>query len=171
MSCNIYVVFDYFLLINSLQNKSVTEAMTKEVFNETQVNGFVILGLSDSRELKVPLFLLFLFVWLITVLSNLVIITLICLDIHLQKPMYFFLCNMSFLDICYTTVTAPKLLHDIISDDQNVSFIGCMTQLFFFNSFGSMEYMLLTSMAYDRSHGRLAGWMTAPPIKGAWQSR
>ncbi|XP_063289842.1 olfactory receptor 5AP2-like [Pelobates fuscus] len=124
--------------------------MTKKVSNESQVTEFLILGLSDSLELKVPLFLLFLLIYLITMLSNFVIITLICLDSHLQKPMYFFLCNMSFLDIFYTTVTTPNLLYNIISGDQRISFKGCMTQLFFFNSFGSMEYMLLTAMAYDR---------------------
>ncbi|KAM8924691.1 olfactory receptor 5AP2-like [Pelodytes ibericus] len=124
--------------------------MAHKVSNESSTSDFLILGLSDSDDVKTPLFFLFLIIYLITMLSNVLIIALISMVRSLQKPMYFFLCNMSFLDIFYTTTTTPKLLHNIISGDKGISFRGCMIQLFFFNSFGSMEYMLLTTMAYDR---------------------
>ncbi|KAM4702768.1 olfactory receptor 5AP2-like [Rhinophrynus dorsalis] len=124
--------------------------MAEFVTYGNNVTDFLILGFSYSQGLKVPLCLLFLSIYLITILCNFMIIILVCIDRSLQKPMYFFLCNMSFLDIFYTSVTAPNLLHNIITDNKTISFKGCMTQLFFFNSFGSMEYMLLTSMAYDR---------------------
>ncbi|KAG8549687.1 hypothetical protein GDO81_020134, partial [Engystomops pustulosus] len=109
-----------------------------------------MLGFTKDQDLKVLLFLLFLVIYLFTVLSNFIIISLIFMDSHLQKPMYFFICNMSVIDICYPTVTTPSLLQLALKGIKKISFHGCMTQLFFFNSFGSMEYMLLTSMAYDR---------------------
>nr|DBA15135.1 TPA: hypothetical protein GDO54_004387 [Pyxicephalus adspersus] len=111
---------------------------------------FIILGFADHQDMKVPLFLLFLVMYLLTVISNLIIITLVCLDNHLQKPMYFFICNMSFIDMLYSSVTVPNMLKNIITNNKSISFQGCMSQLFFFNSLGSLEYMLLTSMAYDR---------------------
>ncbi|KAG8430310.1 hypothetical protein GDO86_018007 [Hymenochirus boettgeri] len=118
--------------------------------NGSCVTEFLILGFSHSPNQKVPLFLIFLLIYLFTVLSNLVIIVLICLDRKLHKPMYFFLCNMSVLDISYTSVTSPNFLHIILSENKRISFRACMAQLFLFNSLGSVEYMLLTSMAYDR---------------------
>ncbi|KAG8435728.1 hypothetical protein GDO86_013610 [Hymenochirus boettgeri] len=124
--------------------------MTGNFPNKSYISEFLILGFSDSSEQKVPLFLLFLFIYLFTVLSNLVIIVLICLDRNLQKPMYFFLRNMSVLDISYTSVTAPNFLNMIITENKRVSFRSCMAQLFLFNYLGTVEYMLLTSMAYDR---------------------
>lgn len=126
------------------------DTMTVTPFNMTTAREFIILGFADSQEFKAPLFLLFLAMYLLTVLSNLIIIALVCLDSHLQKPMYFFICNMSLIDMLYSSVTVPNLLQNIITNDKKISFQGCMSQLFFFNSLGSLEYMLLTSMAYDR---------------------
>ncbi|KAM5141293.1 olfactory receptor 6N1-like [Mantella aurantiaca] len=111
---------------------------------------FIILGFANSQELGISLFLPFLAMYLLIVLSNLLIIILVCLDSKLQKPMYFFICNMSFIDMSYSSVTVPNLLQNIITNNKKISFQGCMSQLFFFNSLGSLEYMLLTSMAYDR---------------------
>ncbi|KAM4034401.1 olfactory receptor 8U1-like [Anomaloglossus baeobatrachus] len=119
-------------------------------FNRSNRNEFILLGFSNIQELSIPLFLLFLVIYLFTMVSNFSIIGLISIDTHLQKPMYFFICNMSLIDICYSTVTTPNLLQLVLKGIKRISFQGCMTQLFFFNSFGSMEYMLLTSMAYDR---------------------
>ncbi|KAE8589840.1 hypothetical protein XENTR_v10017763 [Xenopus tropicalis] len=118
--------------------------------NGSSFTEFLILGFSPSEKQKVPLFLLFLLIYLFTVISNTLIIALISLNSNLHKPMYFFLCNMSFLDIFFTSVTAPTLLHMQLSEDKRISFRACMTQLYFYDSFGAMEYMMLTAMAYDR---------------------
>ncbi|XP_031761635.1 olfactory receptor 1019-like [Xenopus tropicalis] len=118
--------------------------------NHSRADGFLILGFSDSPELQGPLFFIFLLIYLMTVWGNLLIISLVFTDVYLQKPMYFFLCNMSFLDISYSSVTAPYLLHIFSTGDNNIPFKMCMVQLYFFNSFASMEYLLLTTMAYDR---------------------
>ncbi|OCT71425.1 hypothetical protein XELAEV_18034405mg [Xenopus laevis] len=124
--------------------------MLEIVPNESSFTEFLILGFSHSEKEKVPLFLLFLLIYIITVISNTLIIILISLDSNLHKPMYFFLCNMSFLDIFFTSVTAPTLLHMQLSEDKRISFRACMAQLYLFNSFGLMEYIILTAMAYDR---------------------
>ncbi|KAE8589844.1 hypothetical protein XENTR_v10017767 [Xenopus tropicalis] len=118
--------------------------------HNSSADGFLIMGFSDSPELRGPLFLIFLLIYLVTLLGNLIIITLISTNAHLQKPMYFFLCNLSCLDISYSSVTAPYLLHIFSTGDNNISFTMCMVQLYFFSSLATMEYMLLTTMAYDR---------------------
>ncbi|OCT71423.1 hypothetical protein XELAEV_18034403mg [Xenopus laevis] len=124
--------------------------MSKIVPNESSFTEFLILGFSHSEKEKVPLFLLFLLIYLFTVLSNIGIIGLISLDSNLHKPMYFFLCNMSFQDIFFTSVTAPNLLILELSEEKKIPFRACMTQLYLFNSFCGVEYMMLTAMAYDR---------------------
>eukprot|EP00079_Xenopus_tropicalis_P013467 XP_002941950.2 PREDICTED: olfactory receptor 1019-like [Xenopus tropicalis] len=118
--------------------------------NKSGATGFLIVGFSDSPELQGPLFLFFLLIYLVTVWGNLLLISLISTDSHLQKPMYFFLCNLSCLDISYSSVTAPYLLHIFSTGDNNISFTMCMVQLYFFSSLATMEYLLLTTMAYDR---------------------
>ncbi|XP_029435764.1 olfactory receptor 5B21-like [Rhinatrema bivittatum] len=118
--------------------------------NMTMVTEFIILGLSDNPQLQVPLFLVFLLIYLITLLGNLVIITLTCADARLHTPMYFFLSNLSFTDISYTSVIVPKLLRILLSGDKTISYAGCLLQLYFFISSGSAEAFLLTAMAYDR---------------------
>uniref|UniRef100_L7N3P1 Olfactory receptor n=1 Tax=Xenopus tropicalis TaxID=8364 RepID=L7N3P1_XENTR len=112
--------------------------------------GFLIVGFSDSPELQGPLFLFFLLIYLVTVWGNLLLISLISTDSHLQKPMYFFLCNLSCLDISYGSLTSPYLLHIFSTGKNNISFMMCMVQLYFFSSFTVIEYLLLTTMAYDR---------------------
>ncbi|KAG8430309.1 hypothetical protein GDO86_018006 [Hymenochirus boettgeri] len=124
--------------------------MAEFATNESYITEFVILGFSNSLEQKVPLFLIFLLIYLFTLVSNLLIITLIFLHRNLHTPMYFFLCNLSFLDIFLTSVTAPNLLHNIISKNKRISFSACIAQLFLFNILTTVEYMLLTSMSYDR---------------------
>ncbi|KAG8429116.1 hypothetical protein GDO86_018278 [Hymenochirus boettgeri] len=93
---------------------------------------------------------MFLFIYLFTVMGNLLIIVLFSSDSRLKRPMYFFLCNMSFLDISYSSVTVPYLLHVLITGNKYIQFRMCMVQLYFFNSFAAMEFLLLTTMAYDR---------------------
>ncbi|XP_031761634.1 olfactory receptor 1019-like [Xenopus tropicalis] len=118
--------------------------------NKSGATGFLIVGFSDSPELQGPLFLFFLIIYLVTVWGNLLIVSLISTDSLLQTPMYFFLCNLSCLDISYSSVTAPYLLHIFSTGNNNISFEKCMVQLYFFGSFTVTEYMLLTTMAYDR---------------------
>ncbi|XP_029435955.1 olfactory receptor 1019-like [Rhinatrema bivittatum] len=118
--------------------------------NNTRVTEFLILGFSAHSELHSLLFFGFLMLYLLTLMGNIVIIGVTCSNSHLHTPMYFFLSNLSFIDICYTSVTAPRLL-TIFSEHNNIiSFSACMTQLYFFMSFASTEYLLLTAMAYDR---------------------
>ncbi|NXN41860.1 OR2A5 protein, partial [Rhinoptilus africanus] len=111
---------------------------------------FLLLGFSSAYRAQVTLCLCFSLVYLMTVLGNLLIVTLVWLDAHLHSPMYFFLGHLSFLDICYSSVTLPKILGDSFSPQRTISFVGCITQIYFFLCFGGSECMLLAAMAYDR---------------------
>ncbi|XP_004646972.1 olfactory receptor 5A2 [Octodon degus] len=120
------------------------------VRNNTAVINFILLGFSEHPQMKTSLFVLFLVTYLLTFTWNLGLIVLIRIDSHLHTPMYFFLSNLSFLDICYVSSTAPKMLSDIITQQRAISFLGCATQYFFFCSMGLTECFLLAAMAYDR---------------------
>ncbi|XP_064891366.1 olfactory receptor 10A7 [Columba livia] len=111
---------------------------------------FLLLGFSSAYRAWVTLCLCFSLIYLVTVLGNLLILTLVWLDTHLHSPMYFFLGHLSFLDICYSSVTLPKILRDAFSPQKTISFVGCITQIYFFLCFGGSECMLLAAMAYDR---------------------
>ncbi|NXJ01262.1 OR2A5 protein, partial [Psophia crepitans] len=111
---------------------------------------FLLLGLSSAYSTQVTLCLCFSLVYVMTVLGNLLIVTLIWLDAHLHSPMYFFLGHLSFMDICYSSVTLPKILGDSFSPQKTISFVGCIMQIYFFLCFGGSECMLLAAMAYDR---------------------
>ncbi|KAM4707042.1 olfactory receptor 11L1-like [Discoglossus pictus] len=118
--------------------------------NQSGTDDFVILGLLSNKEPHMTLFFIFLLIFLVTLIGNLIIMTVVWLDRALQTPMYFFLTNLSFLEIWYTTTTVPKLLANLLTKSSNISFTGCMTQLFFFVTFGASECYLLLIMAYDR---------------------
>ncbi|XP_069324859.1 olfactory receptor 8B8-like [Eulemur rufifrons] len=118
--------------------------------NGSSVTEFILVGLTDQPGLQLPLFLLFLAMYMVTVLGNLGLVTLIGLNSHLHTPMYFFLFNLSFIDLCYSSVFTPKMLVNFISEKNIISYRGCMTQLFFFCFFAISETYVLTSMAYDR---------------------
>ncbi|XP_029435819.1 olfactory receptor 5B12-like [Rhinatrema bivittatum] len=118
--------------------------------NMTMVTEFIILGLSDNPQLQIPLFLVFLLIYVITLLGNLAIITVTCADPHLHTPMYFFLSNLSLTDICCTSTITPKLLRIFLSGDKTISYAGCFLQLYFFMGPTCVEIFLLTAMAYDR---------------------
>ncbi|KAM8955403.1 uncharacterized protein AAEQ78_008045 [Lycaon pictus] len=118
--------------------------------NASFVTEFILVGLTDLPDLQLPLFCLFLLMYVVTVLGNLGLITLIGLNSHLHTPMYFFLFNLSFIDFCYSSVFTPKMLTNFISKKNMISYRGCMTQLYFFCFFGISECYVLTSMAYDR---------------------
>uniref|UniRef100_A0A8C5M9E4 Olfactory receptor n=1 Tax=Leptobrachium leishanense TaxID=445787 RepID=A0A8C5M9E4_9ANUR len=118
--------------------------------NKSKNSEFTVQGLSDLPQLQLPLFVLFLVVYISIVLSNFTVFTCIILDSHLHSPMYIFLCHLSLLDISYTSTIVPKLLAMIFTQRNTMSFIECMIQLYFFMSFVAIEFLLLTAMAYDR---------------------
>ncbi|XP_024111554.1 olfactory receptor 143-like [Pongo abelii] len=120
------------------------------VENDSSVTEFILLGLTDQPELQLPLFFLFLVNYMTTMVGNLSLINLICLNSHLHTPMYFFLFNLSFIDLCYSFVFTPKMLMSFISERNIISFPGCITQLFFFCFFVHSECYVLTATAYDR---------------------
>ncbi|XP_007444641.1 olfactory receptor 5B21-like [Python bivittatus] len=118
--------------------------------NQTSVTEFLLMGFSIGQNNQTLLFVIGLFVYLLTLAGNLTIITLIRIDQHLQTPMYFLLGNLSFVEICCTSTIAPKMLLDLLSGDKTISYSGCALQLYFFGTFGSTECVLLSAMAYDR---------------------
>uniref|UniRef100_A0A4X2KWV0 Olfactory receptor n=1 Tax=Vombatus ursinus TaxID=29139 RepID=A0A4X2KWV0_VOMUR len=120
--------------------------------NQTWVTEFLLLGLSDDPQTQVLLFVLFLTVYVATVLGSLLLICLVLTDSQLHTPMYFFLANfnMSFLEVWYVSDIIPKMLSGFLFQQKNISFVGCMTQLYFFISLVCTECVLLASMAYDR---------------------
>ncbi|KAF4009695.1 hypothetical protein G4228_001068 [Cervus hanglu yarkandensis] len=118
--------------------------------NDSLVTEFILAGLTDCPELQQPLFYLFLMIYVVTVVGNLGLILLIGLNSHLHIPMYYFLFNLSFTDLCYSSVFTPKMLMNFVFRENTISYVGCMTQLFFFLFFVISECYMLTSMAYDR---------------------
>ncbi|XP_062952081.1 olfactory receptor 5A1 [Cynocephalus volans] len=121
-----------------------------KAWNSSSVTMFILLGFPDHPELQVLLFMTFLGIYLMTLAWNLVLIFLIREDIRLHTPMYFFLSNLSFIDICYSSTVAPKMLIDFFQKEKTISFTGCAAQFFFFVGMGLTECFLLTAMAYDR---------------------
>ncbi|XP_008825939.1 olfactory receptor 5D18-like [Nannospalax galili] len=111
---------------------------------------FILLGFSDYPELKVPLFLIFLTVYSITVVGNIGMILIIRINPKLHTPMYFFLRHLSFVDFCYSSTFVPKILVNLFANDRTISFSECIVQYFFFALFVVTESILLVAMAYDR---------------------
>uniref|UniRef100_A0A671EBA8 Olfactory receptor n=1 Tax=Rhinolophus ferrumequinum TaxID=59479 RepID=A0A671EBA8_RHIFE len=118
--------------------------------NQTSMSEFLLLGFSQDSEHQAILFGLFLSMFVVTVLGNLLIILAISSDSHLHTPMYFFLSNLSFADVSFTSTTIPKMLVNIQTQSKSISYAGCITQMYFFMVFGGMDTCLLTVMAYDR---------------------
>ncbi|KAM4641820.1 olfactory receptor 2AP1-like [Discoglossus pictus] len=118
--------------------------------NLTTVTYFIIKGISDVPELQVPIFLLILLIYLLTLGGNMTILLVVYLDTQLHTPMYFFLGNLSFLDMTSSTVTLHSTIVVFITGDNTVSFLGCMTQLLLFLYMTTNELLLLTAMSYDR---------------------
>ncbi|XP_028715329.1 olfactory receptor 145-like [Peromyscus leucopus] len=117
--------------------------------NDSSVKEFILLGLTQEPELQLPLFFLFLGIYVVSMVGNLGLIILIILNPHLHTPMYYFLFNLAFTDLCYSSVITPKMLVSFVK--QNIiSHAECMTQLFFFCFFVIDECYILTAMAYDR---------------------
>ncbi|XP_005402605.1 PREDICTED: olfactory receptor-like protein DTMT [Chinchilla lanigera] len=118
--------------------------------NQTILSEFLLLGLPIQPEHQHLFYALFLAMYLITILGNSIIIFLIQLDSHLHTPMYFFLRNLSFSDLCFSSVTIPKLLQNMQRQIPSIPYEGCLTQMYFFLFFGDLESFLLVAMAYDR---------------------
>ncbi|XP_057565884.1 olfactory receptor 7C1-like [Hippopotamus amphibius kiboko] len=121
-----------------------------EAGNQTSVLEFLLQGFSQDSEQQPILFGLFLSVFVVTVLGNLLIVLTISYDPHLHTPMYYFLSNLSLADICFTSTTVPKMLVSIQTQSKSITYAGCITQVYFFLVFGGMDTFLLTVMAYDR---------------------
>ncbi|XP_019648785.2 olfactory receptor-like protein OLF4 [Ailuropoda melanoleuca] len=118
--------------------------------NNTGISVFQLLGFSEDPELQPLIFGLFLSMYLITVFGNLLLILAVSSDSHLHTPMYFFLANLSFADICFTSTTVPKMLWNIQTQSKVISYEGCLSQMHFFMLFAGLDVFLLTVMAYDR---------------------
>ncbi|NP_001375806.1 olfactory receptor 4D1 [Canis lupus baileyi] len=121
-----------------------------EAQNITQVFQFVLLGFSQTQELQKFLFLVFLFVYVTTIVGNILIIVTVTSDSRLHTPMYFLLRNLAVIDLCYSTVTSPKMLVDFFHEVRTISYQGCMAQIFFFHLLGGGTVFFLSVMAYDR---------------------
>ncbi|XP_008591277.1 PREDICTED: olfactory receptor 5A1-like [Galeopterus variegatus] len=118
--------------------------------NHTSVDMFILLGLSDEKELQLILFPVFLVIYLVTLIWNLGLIILIKIYSNLHTPMYFFLSSLSFIDLCYSSSISPRMLSDLLQAEKTISFMACATQLFVVAWMGLAECCLLASMAYDR---------------------
>ncbi|KAG3280476.1 olfactory receptor 7G2-like [Ictidomys tridecemlineatus] len=121
-----------------------------EARNQTAVSEFLLLGLTEDPDLQPILFVLFLSMYLVTILGNLLIILAISSDPHLHTPMYFFLANLSLTDICLSSSTIPKMLVNILTQNKSITYTACLTQVCFVLVFGGLENCLLAVMAYDR---------------------
>lgn len=118
--------------------------------NHSSVTEFILEGLTDQPGLQLPLFFLFLLIYMVSIVSNLGLVILIRISSQLHMPMYYFLSNLSFIDLCYSSVIIPKMLVNFMSEKNFTSFPECMVQLFFFCFFGINDSYMLTAMAYDR---------------------
>ncbi|XP_028714791.1 olfactory receptor 7A17-like [Peromyscus leucopus] len=118
--------------------------------NDSQILHFLLLGISKNPKLQPFLFVLFLAMYLVTMLGNLLIILATILGPHLHTPMYFFLSNLSFVDVCFTSTTVPKMLVNIHTQSNVITYRNCIAQMHFFILFSGLEIFLLTLMAYDR---------------------
>ncbi|XP_028372791.1 olfactory receptor 5M11 [Phyllostomus discolor] len=120
------------------------------ITNNSEITEFILLGLTGRPELQSLLFVLFLVVYLVTLLGNLGMIVLIRLDSRLHTPMYFFLTNLAFVDLCYTSNATPQMLTNFLSEKKTISFAGCFTQCYIFIALLLTEFYMLAAMAYDR---------------------
>lgn len=118
--------------------------------NQTSTFEFLLWGLSEQLQQQHILFLIFLWMYLVTVVGNLLIVLAISTDVRLHTPMYFFLASLSCDDILLVSTIVPKALVNIHTQSRTISYAGCLVQLYFFLTFGDMDIFLLATMAYDR---------------------
>ncbi|KAK1335815.1 hypothetical protein QTO34_003610 [Cnephaeus nilssonii] len=138
------------IFVHVFKLTSMSKLKLTSMENSTEATTFILLGLTDDPKLQVPLLLVFLFIYLITLVGNWGIMVIIHSDSHLHTPMYFFLSNLSFVDLVYSSAVAPKVVAALQSGNKVISYNGCAAQLFLFVSFATVEAYLLASMAYDR---------------------
>ncbi|XP_067421768.1 olfactory receptor 11L1-like [Emydura macquarii macquarii] len=122
----------------------------RERGNETAVTQFIFLGFGNIPQLQILLFLLFLMIYIVTMIGNILIVVLVVTDQQLHTPMYFFLGNLSFLETGYTSTTLPRLLANLLTGDRTISVHGCIAQFYFASFFAATECYLLAVMSYDR---------------------
>ncbi|XP_039353431.1 olfactory receptor 6N1-like [Mauremys reevesii] len=118
--------------------------------NRTVVTEFIFQRFTSLPQFQILLFVLFLIIYLLSLMGNVLIILVILVDSHLHTAMYFFLCNLSLVEVWYSTVTVPKMLASFLAEQSTISASGCIAQYYFFFSFAATELFLLTVMAYDR---------------------
>ncbi|XP_006877586.1 PREDICTED: olfactory receptor 6M1-like [Chrysochloris asiatica] len=118
--------------------------------NKTRVTEFILLGFQNEKEVEILLFVAFLFMYIISLIGNTMIIILVCVDYRLHSPMYFFVANLSFLEVTITSTVVPKMLANTFSLTKAISFVGCLTQSFFYFLLGSTEFFILAVMSFDR---------------------
>ncbi|XP_039357874.1 olfactory receptor 5A1-like [Mauremys reevesii] len=145
--------------------------------NHTTLTEFILLGLSSDTQLQIFLFSVFLVIYLITLGGNIVIMVVIRADSHLHTPMYFFLFHLSFVDICYSSVTVPNALRNFLAVHKTISVNGCIAQMFFILLSGAAESFILSAMAYDRYAAicdplrymeRMSKGICVQLVSGAW---
>ena len=120
------------------------------MLNQTSVTEFLLLPVTDIQVLQPVLFVVFLAIYIVNVAGNGAILMVVISDPRLHSPMYFFLGNLACIDICFSTVSLPKMLENLLSTHKAISFLGCISQLHFFHFLGSTESMLLAVMGFDR---------------------
>ncbi|XP_034992829.1 olfactory receptor 6C75-like [Zootoca vivipara] len=142
-----------------------------------QVTEFILIGFQLPRQWELFLFVVLLLVFLLTVAGNITIITLVCLDKRLQTPMYFFLCNLSLIEVFFVTSIIPKMLVNMVSLNKAISYSGCVAQCYFYFSFGGSEAILIAVMAFDRYVAIckplrysiiMNGWLCTDLVLGCW---
>ncbi|XP_055463517.1 olfactory receptor 8S1-like [Psammomys obesus] len=145
--------------------------------NLSAVSEFILLGLSDDAELQAALFVVFLVVYVLTLMGNFTILLVIVADSHLHSPMYFFLGHLSFLDLSYSSVSVPKVMENLISQTKTIPVKGCLAQAFFVFAMGGTEAFLLAVMAYDRYAAichpllyaqMMSNWFCEGLVWGSW---
>ncbi|XP_054849771.1 olfactory receptor 2AP1-like [Eublepharis macularius] len=118
--------------------------------NETKITEFILLGFGELYGFQIPLFLIFLVIYIVTITGNILIFVLVIFDRHLHTPMYFFLGNLSFLDACYSSIILPRMLSALLTGNGIISFSNCLTQWYLCDSLIATECCLLCVMSYDR---------------------
>nr|XP_003421629.2 olfactory receptor 4E1 [Loxodonta africana] len=140
-----------FVCSSNSRQKCPTKKMEEALLlNQSLVTHFHLKGLSVNQKVQISVFAIFLIFYVLILIGNILIVITIIYDHQLHTPMYFFLSNLSFIDICHSTVTIPKMLVDTWSEKKLISFDACVTQMFFLHLFACTEIFLLTVMAYDR---------------------
>ncbi|XP_044300614.1 olfactory receptor 10A7-like [Varanus komodoensis] len=118
--------------------------------NHSSTTSFILLGFGNAFELRILFFMLFLTIYALSIVGNLIIVVLVVVDLHLHTPMYFFLLNLSCLETCYISTILPRMLASFLTADRSISVKGCITQYYFFAFCAATECYLLAMMSYDR---------------------